>query len=150
MFLEQRLSNPKWAHSYSGMFWQSMVFYGGSPPSPPPPPDYAAANRAGVIADAQTLASRRAIDNAAKTGGTAMQFGVEERTRPVLAEGVTQSKGKYFLDGAEIPKEKAETGETEKYYVQLFNDKGAMYKKPIEISETEAVVNFDGLSDLDV
>jgi len=150
MFLEQRLANPKWAHSYSGMFWQSMVFYGGSPPSPPPPPDYAAASRAGVIADAQTLASRRAIDNAAKTGGTAMQFGVEKRVRPVLVEGVTQIKGKYYLDGVEIPASQAETGKTQDYYVQLFNDKGARYKTPIEISEQEAIVNFNGMSDIDV
>lgn len=148
MFLERRLANPKWAHSYTGMFWSSMVFYGGTP-SPPPAPDYAASNRAGVIADAQTLASRRAIDNAAKTGGTAMQFGAEERTRPLLADGVTTKGGKYYLNGAEIPATQAETG-TEKYYVQLFNDKGTRYKTPLEISETEAVVNFEGLSDLDV
>ena len=78
MFLEKRLSNPKWAHSFSGMFWQSMVFYGGSPPSPPPPPpppDYASANRAGVLADVQTLGAKKEIEQAAKLGGTALAFG---------------------------------------------------------------------------
>jgi len=75
MFLEKRLSNPKWAHSFSGMFWQSMVFYGGSPPSPPPPPpapeppNYAAANSAGVEADIRALPARKSVENLAKLGG---------------------------------------------------------------------------------
>ena len=125
MFLEQKLTNPKQAHSFTGLFWISNVKYGGSPPSPPPPPDYAAANRAGVIADVQTLGSRRAIDNAAKTGGKAMLFGVEERTRT------------------------NKSGQTEKYYVQLFNDKGERRRTPLEISEKEAIVDFAGLSDID-
>jgi hypothetical protein len=75
MFLEQKLANPKWAHSFSGMFWSSMVFYGGSPPSPPPPPpppeppNYAAANSAAVEADVRSLPARRQVENLAKLGG---------------------------------------------------------------------------------
>ena len=150
MFIEQRLANPKQAHNFTGLFWISSVYHGGgSPPAPPPPPDYAAANRAGVIADVQTLGSRRAIDNAARTGGKAMLFGVEERTRPVLVEGVTRKGDKFFLNGKEIPKDRAFTGEAEKYYVQLFNDKGERRKDPLEISEQEAIVDFAGMSDID-
>jgi len=149
MFLELRLSNPKQAHDFTGLFWISNVRYGGSPPSPPPPPDYAAANRAGVIADVQTLGSRKEIENAARTGGKAFLFGVEERTRPLLAEGVTIKKGKYYLDGKEIPESQATTGQTEKYYVQLFDDKGKRYKTPKEISEQEAIIDFAGKSDID-
>jgi len=125
MFLEQRLSNPKWAHSYSGMFWQSMVFYGGSPPSPPPPPpppDYAAANRAGVLADVQTLGARKEIEQAAKLGGTALAFGVTTKT---------DDKGNIT-------------------YYQTFNDKGERYEKPVEVSKGEAVIDFKGKSDVDV
>ena len=128
MFLEQRLSNPKQAHSFAGLLWISNVRYGGSPPSPPPappPPDYAAANRAGVIADVETLPSRRAIDIAAQTGGTALAFGVEERTRTV-------------------------GGKTETYYVQRFNDKGERYNTPKEITKAEAVIDFKGKSNQDV
>ena len=125
MFLEQRLSSPKWAHSYSGMFWQSMVFYGGSPPSPPPPPpppDYASANRAGVIADVQTLGARKEIEQAAKLGGTALAFGVTTST---------DSSGNV------------------KYY-QTFNDKGERYPSPVEVPKGEAVIDFKGKSDVDV
>jgi hypothetical protein len=125
MFLEQRLSNPKWAHSYSGMFWQSMVFYGGSPPSPPPPPpppDYAAANRAGVLADVQTLGARREIEQAAKLGGTALAFGITTKT---------DSKGNVT-------------------YYQTFNDNGGRYDKPVEVPKGEAVIDFRGKSDVDV
>jgi len=125
MFLEQRLSNPKWAHSYSGMFWQSMVFYGGSPPSPPPappPPDYAAANRAGVLADVQTLGARKEIEQAAKLGGTALAFGVTTKT---------DDKGNIT-------------------YYQTFNDKGERYEKPVEVPKGEAVIDFKGKSDVDV
>jgi len=125
MFLEQRLSNPKWAHSYSGMFWQSMVFYGGSPPSPPPappPPDYAAANRAGVLADVQTLGARKEIEQAAKLGGTALAFGVTTKT---------DSKGNVT-------------------YYQTFNDKGERYSSPVEVPKGEAVIDFKGKSDVDV
>jgi hypothetical protein len=128
MFLEQRLSNPKWAHSYSGMFWQSMVFYGGSPPSPPPPPpappppDYAAANRAGVLADVQTLGARKEIEQAAKLGGTALAFGITTRT---------DNKGNVT-------------------YYQTFNDKGERYGSPVEVPKGEAVIDFAGKSDVDV
>lgn len=125
MFLEKRLSNPKWAHSFSGMFWQSMVFYGGSPPSPPPPPpapDYAAANRAGVLADVDTLGARKSIEQAAKLGGTALGFGITTRT-----------------DG----------NGTVRYY-QTFDDKGARYSSPIEVNKSEAVIDFRGKSDIDV
>jgi hypothetical protein len=125
MFLEKRLSNPKWAHSFSGMFWQSMVFYGGSPPSPPPPPpppDYASANRAGVIADVQTLGARKEIEQAAKLGGTALAFGITT---------TTDSSGNV------------------KYY-QTFNDDGKRYASPIEVPKGEAVIDFKGKSDVDV
>lgn len=37
-------------------------------PPPPPPPDYAAANRAGIMADIETLPVRRQIELAAKLG----------------------------------------------------------------------------------
>ena len=125
MFLEQRLSNPKWAHSYTGMFWNSMVFYGGSPPSPPPPPpppDYAAANRAGVLADVQTLGARKEIEQAAKLGGTALAFGITTST---------DSSGNV------------------KYY-QTFNDEGKRYPSPVEVPRGEAVIDFKGKSDVDV
>jgi hypothetical protein len=125
MFLEQRLSNPKWAHSFSGMFWQSMVFYGGSPPSPPPPPpppDYAAANRAGVIADVQTLGAKKDIEQAAKLGGTALAFGVTTST---------------------------DANGNVKYY-QTFDDEGKRYGSPIEVPKSEAVIDFKGKSDVDV
>jgi hypothetical protein len=75
MFLEQRLSNPKQAHSYTGLFWISNVRYGGSPPSPPPPPpppeppNYAAANAAAVEADIRSLPARKQVENLAKLGG---------------------------------------------------------------------------------
>lgn len=41
-------------------------------PDIPPAPDYAAANTAGVVADASTLPYRKAIDSLAKLGGKAM------------------------------------------------------------------------------
>lgn len=75
MFLEQRLSNPKQAHSFTGLFWISNVRYGGSPPSPPPPPpppeppNYAAANAAAVEADIRSLPARKQVENLAKLGG---------------------------------------------------------------------------------
>ena len=75
MFLEQRLSNPKHAHSFTGLFWISNVRYGGSPPSPPPPPpppeapNYAAANAAAVEADIRSLPARKQVENLAKLGG---------------------------------------------------------------------------------
>jgi hypothetical protein len=125
MFLEQKLANPKWAHSLSGMFWNSMVFYGGSPPSPPPappPPDYAAANRAGVLADVQTLGARKEIEQAAKLGGTALAFGVTTKTN----------------DKGEVT------------YYQTFNDKGERYTTPVEVPKGEAVIDFKGKSDVDV
>lgn len=125
MFLEQRLFNEKRAHSFSSMFWNSMVFYGGSPPSPPPPPaapDYAAANRAGVLADVDTLGARKSIEQAAKLGGTALGFGITTKTD--------------------------ENGNV-KYY-QTFNDKGERYSSPIEVDKSEAVIDFSGKSDVDV
>jgi hypothetical protein len=125
MFLEQKLANPKWAHSYSGMFWSSMVFYGGSPPSPPPPPpppDYAAANRAGVLSDVNSLGARKAIEQAAKLGTTALGYGVTTST---------------------------DANGNVKYY-QSFNDKGERYGSPIEIPKAEAVIDFAGKSDIDV
>ncbi|NDC55449.1 MAG: hypothetical protein EBZ69_01280 [Alphaproteobacteria bacterium] len=126
MFLEQRLANPKQAHSEAGLFWISNVMYGGSPPAPPPPPkppDYAAANRAGVIADVQTLGARKAIENAAKFGGKAMAFGVEERIDK---------------DG-------------NKAYYQLFNEDGKRYAagREVKVSEKEAIIDFSGMSDID-
>lgn len=75
MFLEQRLSHPKQAHSLTGLFWISNVRYGGSPPSPPPPPpppeppNYAAANAAAVEADIRSLPARKEVENLAKLGG---------------------------------------------------------------------------------
>jgi len=75
MFLEQRLSNPKQAHGFTGLFWISNVRYGGSPPSPPPPPpppeppNYAAANAAAVEADIRSLPARKQVENLAKLGG---------------------------------------------------------------------------------
>jgi hypothetical protein len=125
MFLEQRLSNPKWAHSFSGMFWTGMVHYGGSPPSPPPPPpppDYAAANRAGVLADVQTLGARKEIEQAAKLGGTALAFGITTST---------DSRGNVT-------------------YYQTFDDKGERYKTPVVVPRGEAVIDFKGKSDVDV
>lgn len=151
MFLEQRLDNPKQAHSFAGLFWISNVKHGApSPPSPPPPPDYAAANRAGVIADVQTLGSRKAIENAAKFGGKALMFGVEERERDQLKEGYTFSKGKYYgPDKEQVQASEATTGQKEKYFVQLFNEKGARLKTPKEISQQEAIIDFSGKSDID-
>jgi len=64
-------------------------------------------------------------------------------------EGVTTKSGKYFLNGKEIAADKATTGATEKYYVQLFNEKGDRLRTPREISESEAIVDFAGLSDID-
>jgi len=75
MFIEQRLANPKQAHSNTGLFWISNVRYGGSPPSPPPPPpppeppNYAAANAAAVEADIRSLPARKEVENLAKLGG---------------------------------------------------------------------------------
>ena len=75
MLLEQRLANPKQAHSYTGLFWISNVRYGGSPPSPPPPPpppeppNYAATNAAAVEADIRSLPARKQVENLAKLGG---------------------------------------------------------------------------------
>ena len=151
MFLEQRLSNPKQAHSFEGLFWISGVYHGApSPPSPPPPPDYAAANRAGVIADVQTLGSRKAIENAAKFGGKALMFGVEERERDALKEGYTFSKGKYYdADKKVVDASTALTGQKEKYFVQLFNEKGDRLRTPREISQQEAIIDFAGKSDVD-
>lgn len=151
MFLEQRLANPKQNHSFEGLFWISSVYHGApSPPSPPPPPDYAAANRAGVIADVQTLGSRKAIENAAKFGGTAFQFGVEERQRDVLKEGYTLSKGKYYDSNKKVVDQAdAITGNKETYYVQLFNEKGDRLKSPKEITKQEAIIDFSGKSDID-
>jgi hypothetical protein len=124
MFLEQRLSNPKQAHSFTGLFWIANVRYGGSPPSPPPPPpppDYAAANRAGVITDVQTLGARKQIENAAKFGGKALAFGVQEQT---------DSKGNVS-------------------YVQLFDEDGKRYSTPKSIKAQEAIIDFSGVSDID-
>lgn len=153
MFLEQRLANPKQGHSFEGLFWISSVYHGApSPPSPPPPPDYAAANRAGVIADVQTLGSRKAIENAAKFGGKALMFGVEERERDVIKTGYTyDTKKKVYRNetGDVVDKSQALTGTTEKYFVQLFNEKGARLKTPKEISEQEAIIDFAGKSDID-
>ena len=75
MFLEQRLSHPKQAHNFTGLFWIANVRYGGSPPSPPPPPpppeppNYAAANAAAVEADIRSLPARKQVENLAKLGG---------------------------------------------------------------------------------
>jgi hypothetical protein len=75
MFLEQRLSNPKQAHSFTGLFWIANVKFGGSPPSPPPPPpapeapNYAAANAAAIEADIRSLPARKQVENLAKLGG---------------------------------------------------------------------------------
>ena len=126
MFLELRLSNPKWAHSYTGMFWNSMVFHGGgsppSPPPPPPPPDYASANRAGVLADVQTLGAKKEIEQAAKLGGTALAFGVTTSTD-------SSGKVKYF---------------------QTFDDEGKRYPSPVEVPKGVAVIDFSGKSDVDI
>lgn len=150
MFLEQRLANPKQAHSATGLFWIANVRYGGSQPSPPPAPDYAAANRSGVIADAQTLGARRAIENAAKFGGTALQFGVEERQRDILKSGYTFSNGKYYgPDKKVVDQSQATTGQKETYYVQLFDEEGKRLTAPKEISKSEAVIDFSGKSDID-
>lgn len=124
MFLEQRLANPKQAHNFTGLFWIANVRYGGSPPSPPPPPpppDYAAANRAGVIADVQTLGARREIEQAAKMGGTALAFGITTQT---------DSRGnvKYF---------------------QTFDEDGKRLGTPKEVAKQEAVIDFSGKSDID-
>lgn len=149
MFLEQRLANPKQAHSSTGLFWIAFVKY-GSAPSPPPPPDYASANRAGVIADVQTLGARKAIENAAKFGGQALQFGVEERTRDVLKSGYTTKNGVYYDPAGEVvDASQAFTGDKQTYYVQLFDEKGKRLKTPREISEQEAIIDFSGKSDID-
>lgn len=122
MFLEQRLANPKQANSFERLFWISSVQHGGgSPPSPPPAPNYAQANRAGVIADAQTLGARKQIENAAKYGGKALQFGV-----------VTETNS----DGTIT-------------YRQLYDENGKRLRSPRIISEQEALINFDGMSDID-
>lgn len=151
MFLEQRLANPKQAHSFTGLFWISNVKHGApSPPSPPPPPDYAAANRAGVLADVQTLGSRKAIENAAKFGGKALMFGVEERERDQLKEGYTFTKGKYYgPDKRVVQAADALTGQKEKYYIQNFDEDGKRLRAPKEISAQEAVIDFAGKSDID-
>jgi hypothetical protein len=178
MFLEQRLSNPKWAHSYSGMFWNSMVFYGGSPPSPPPappPPDYAAANRAGVLADVQTLGSRKAIEQAAKLGGTALGFGIQEKTESRLKEGYSKTPYQFqtgtttqkdrngrtttvpvyetryrYTDSAgnNVSKDSAFAPTTT--YYQSFDADGKRLGTPREVSKQEAVIDFAGKSDIDV
>lgn len=154
MFLELRLSHPKQAHNFTGLFWIANVRYGGSPPSPPPPPpppDYAAANRAGVITDVQTLGARREIENAAKLGGTAMAFGVETRTRNVLNSGYYQEGNRYFTGTGRNKTEVSSSVATrpEQYYVQIFDEDGKRYKDPKEITSQEAIVDFRGKSDLD-
>lgn len=175
MFLEQRLANPKQAHSFSALFWISWAKHGGgSPPSPPPPPDYAAANRAGTIADAQTLSARRAIDNAAKFGGKAFQFGVITKQEETLKSGyksvdyqvqtgTTREKDKYgrivdlpvyetrtkYTDSSGREVAKADALTTGTAYYQLYNDKGERLAKPLKISEQEAIADFTGLSDID-
>lgn len=125
MFLELRLANPKWGHSFQGMFWQSKVFYGGSPPSPPPPPpppDYASANRAGVLADVETLGAKKAIEQAAKLGGTALGFGITTST---------DSRGNVT-------------------YYQTFDEDGKRLSSPRQVSKQEAVLDFSGKSDIDI
>jgi hypothetical protein len=125
MFLEQRLANPKQAYSYTALFWIANVRYGGSPPSPPPPPpppDYAAANRAGVLADVETLGAKKAIEQAAKLGGTALGFGITTKT---------DSKG----------------GVT---YYQTFDEDGKRLANPRQVTQQEAVIDFRGKSDVDV
>lgn len=151
MFLEQRLANPKQAHSFAGLFWISNVKHGApSPPSPPPPPDYASANRAGVIADVQTLGSRKAIENAALFGGKALQFGVEKMEREKLRGGYTQSGTTYYnKDRKIVSKSEAVLPEKETYYVQLFDEDGKRLYRPKEVSEQEAVIDFAGKSDVD-
>jgi hypothetical protein len=102
-----------------------MVFYGGSPPSPPPPPpppDYAAANRAGVLSDVNSLGARKSIEQAAKLGGTALGYGVTTST---------------------------DANGNVKYY-QSFTDDGKRYASPIEVPKAEAVIDFAGKSDIDV
>lgn len=75
MFLEHRLSHPKQAHNFMGLFWIANVRFGGSPPSPPPPPpapeapNYAAANAAAIEADIRSLPARKQVENLAKLGG---------------------------------------------------------------------------------
>lgn len=75
MFLEHRLSHPKQAHNFTGLFWIANVRFGGSPPSPPPPPpapeapNYAAANAAAIEADIRSLPARKQVENLAKLGG---------------------------------------------------------------------------------
>lgn len=185
MFLEQRLSNPKQAHSFTGLFWISNVRYGGSPPSPPPPPpppDYAAANRAGVIADVESLGARRQIEQAARLGGTALQFGVEQRGENRLKQGYqevpyqaqigtrtenyTERQGRRTVtrqrevpvyetryryvdpNGREVSKGDAYASQA--VYYKLFDEDGKRLSTPREISASEAVVNFSGMSDLDI
>jgi len=125
MFLEQRLANPKQAYSYTALFWIANVRYGGSPPSPPPPPpppDYASANRAGVLADVETLGAKKAIEQAAKLGGTALGFGITTKTDS--NGGVT--------------------------YYQTFDEDGKRLGTPRQVSQQEAVIDFRGKSDVDV
>jgi len=154
MFLEQRLANPKQAHSCTALFWIANVRYGGSPPSPPPPPpppDYAAANRAGVLADVQTLGAKREIENAAKLGGTALGFGVETRTRNVLNSGYEQQGNRYFTGTGRNRREVSASEATtpRQYYVQIFDEDGKRYSTPKEITSQEAILDFRGKSDLD-
>lgn len=177
MFLELRLSNPKQAHNFTGLFWIANVRYGGSPPSPPPPPpppDYAAANRAGVLADVQSLGSRKSIENAARFGGRVLAYGVDQKSENRLKDGFKEEKyqvqtgtrrekikGNKFRDvpvyetktryldaaGNEVAKNDA-FAERAVYY-QRFDEDGKRLATPIEISESEAILDFSGVSDLD-
>lgn len=187
MFLEQRLANPKQAHSFTGLFWIASVRYGGSPPSPPPPPpppDYAAANRAGVLADVQSLGSRKAIENAARFGGRVLAYGVQQKDEDRLKDGIREEKYRVqvgtrseavrrsgsrrggsgntilrnvpvyeertrYLDsgGNEVAKDNAFAKRAT--YYQIFDEDGKRLKKPIEVSESEAVLDFKGVSDID-
>lgn len=96
MFLELRLANPKEAHSASRLFWKAKCFYGGgSPPAapaPPPAPNYTEASRAGIFTDVDSLASRRAIDQAAFFGKSAMKYGYEKMGEDLTKSGYTKER----------------------------------------------------------
>lgn len=93
------------SHGINSPLWNAasnVVAKGGSapsPPPPPPPPDYSAASRSGIITDINSLATRKAIENASIYGGEVLNY------------GVTASGGKFYQkydeDGKELksPKE---------------------------------------------
>ena len=100
------------SHGVNSPLWRAasnVLNGGGSPPAappPPPPPDYAAANRSGILTDIASLATRKAIENAAIYGGTVKNYGVTESNGKYYQK--YNEDGKAYADGPhEISKEEA-------------------------------------------